>query len=224
MLMRKNHFFVLAMMLLLGQAVQAQVRVLTGRVVSSQDNKPIAGATITATGGAKTNGVAAGPDGRFSISVPSKREFILEISAVGYETKQVSTDAFREDNFTIALKEASKGLDQVVVVGYGTVKKKDLTGSVGLVSLTNTEKTPITGTNQLLEGTVAGVQVTQTNAQPGSSFTVRIRGTNSITYSSDPLYVVDDFPGADISTLNPNDIASIQVLKDASDTAIFGNR
>jgi TonB-dependent SusC/RagA subfamily outer membrane receptor len=86
------------------------------------------------------------------------------------------------------------------------------------------EKTPVFGTAQLLQGQVSGVQVTQTNSQPGSSFTVRIRGTNSINYSSDPLYVVDGFAGADITALNPNDIASIDVLKDASSTAIYGNR
>ena len=86
------------------------------------------------------------------------------------------------------------------------------------------EKTPVFGTSQLLQGRVSGVQVTQTNSQPGSSFTVRIRGTNSITSSSDPLYVVDGYAGADITALNPNDIASIDVLKDASATAIYGSR
>ncbi len=223
MLMRKL-LFVLGMTLFLGLHLQAQVKTLTGKVVSSTDNKPVPGATIAVSGGRRGNSAAAGTDGSFSLSVPTGKEFILQVSAVGFEPKEISSDAISENNFTIGLKESAKGLNEVVVVGYGTTKKKDLTGSVGLVQLTNTDKTPVTGTNQLLEGTVAGVQVTQTNAQPGSSFTVRIRGTNSISYSSDPLYVVDDYPDADITALNPNDIASIQVLKDASATAIFGSR
>ena len=223
MLMRKL-FFVLGMLIFLSLTLQAQVKTLTGKVVSSTDSRPVPGATITVSGGKKGNSAAAGTDGSFSLSVPTGRTFTLQVSAVGFEPKEISSDAITGDIFTITLKESAKGLNEVVVVGYGTTKKKDLTGSVGLVQLANTEKTPVTGTNQLLEGTVAGVQVTQTNAQPGASFTVRIRGTNSITYSSDPLYVLDDYPDADISALNPNDIASIQVLKDASATAIFGSR
>ncbi|MBS1564960.1 MAG: SusC/RagA family TonB-linked outer membrane protein, partial [Bacteroidetes bacterium] len=94
----------------------------------------------------------------------------------------------------------------------------------GSVAMTNMDKTPVFGTSQLLQGTVSGVQVTQTNSQPGSSFTVRIRGTNSISSSSDPLYVIDGYAGADINALNPADIASVEVLKDASATAIYGSR
>lgn len=223
MLMRKL-FFVLGMMLFLGQGLYAQVKTVTGKIVSSSDNKPVPGATVTVNGGRRRNSAVAGADGSFSISVPAGIEFMLEVSAVGFESKEVSADAIRGDNFTVVLKETTKGLNEVIVVGYGTSRKKDLTGAIGLVALPNADKTPVTGTSQLLEGTVAGVQVTQTNAQPGSSFTVRIRGTNSISSGSDPLYVVDDFPGADISALNPSDIASIEVLKDASATAIFGSR
>ncbi|HEV2481486.1 MAG TPA: TonB-dependent receptor [Puia sp.] len=213
--------FVLALTLILGPTLQAQVRTITGKVVSLTDNKPIAGATISIQGGKRSASVAAGEDGSFTIETP-KGHFVLEASAVGYETKVIPYNG--GENFIVVLKEAAKGLNEVVVVGYGTSKKKDLTGSVGLVPLGNTAQTPVTGTSQLLEGTVAGVQVTQTNAQPGSSFMVRVRGINSISSGSDPLYVIDDFPGADVTAINPSDIASIDVLKDASATAIFGSR
>ncbi|HEX3933077.1 MAG TPA: carboxypeptidase-like regulatory domain-containing protein, partial [Puia sp.] len=168
-------FFVLGMLLFLGNSLQAQVKTVTGKIISSSDNKPVSGATVTVEGGKRRNSVAAGADGTFRISVPTGIEFMLEISAVGFEPKEVSADAISGDNFTISLKETTKGLNEVVVVGYGTSRKKDLTGAIGLVALPNAGKPPVTGTSQLLEGTVAGVQVTQTNAQPGSSFTVRIR-------------------------------------------------
>ena len=221
MLMRKL-LFVLALTLVLGPTLQAQVRTLTGKVVSSTDNKPSSGATVSIKGDKRTASVGAAENGSFTIQAPPGH-FVLEVTAVGYEPREIPSTGIAEEPFVIALKETAKGLNEVVVVGYGTTKKKDLTGSVGLVQMGNTEQTPITGTSQMLEGTVAGVQVTQTNAQPGSSFTVRVRGTNSISYSSDPLYVVDGYPGADI-TLNPNDIESITVLKDASATAIYGSR
>lgn len=221
MLMRKL-LFVLALTLMFGFTLQAQVRTITGKVVSSTDNKPIAGATISVQGAKGSASVAAGENGSFTIQVP-KSHFVLEVSAVGYETSEIPSVGMKEE-LVITLKESAKGLNEVVVVGYGTTKKKDLTGAVGLVPLGNIDKTPVTGTAQLLEGTVAGVQVTQTNAQPGSSFMVRVRGINSISSGSDPLYVIDDFPGADITAINPSDIASIDVLKDASATAIFGSR
>lgn len=221
MLMRKL-LFVLALTLMFGFTLQAQVRTITGKVVSSTDNKPIAGATISVQGAKGSASVAADENGSFTIQVP-KSHFVLEVSAVGYETSEIPSVGMKEE-LVITLKESAKGLNEVVVVGYGTTKKKDLTGAVGLVPLGNIDKTPVTGTAQLLEGTVAGVQVTQTNAQPGSSFMVRVRGINSISSGSDPLYVIDDFPGADITAINPSDIASIDVLKDASATAIFGSR
>jgi TonB-dependent starch-binding outer membrane protein SusC len=215
--------FVLALTLTIGQTLQAQVRTITGKIVSSTDNKPIPGATIAVGSGKRTSSTAASENGSFSLQVPSGH-FVLQVSAVGFEPREVPSTGSTDETFVITLKESAKGLNEVVVVGYGSTKKKDLTGSVGLVPLGNIDKTPVTGTSQLLEGTVAGVQVTQTNAQPGSSFMVRVRGVNSISSGSDPLYVIDDYPGADVSTLNPSDIASIDVLKDASATAIFGSR
>ena len=222
MLMRKI-FFVLGMLIFLGQNLNAQSKTLSGKVVSAE-NTPIAGASVTLRGAGKNAAVAANANGEFAISVPSNKTFRLEISAVGFETLLVSSDTVAGSSLTITLKEIAKGLNEVVVVGYGTSRKKDLTGSVASVPLANNDKTPVFGTGQMLEGTVSGVQVTQTNAQPGASFTVRIRGTNSISSSSDPLYVVDGYAGADINAITPTDIASIEVLKDASATAIYGSR
>jgi TonB-linked SusC/RagA family outer membrane protein len=220
MLMR-NLFFVLGI-LIFGD-LQAQVKALSGKV-TSPENTPIAGASVTLRGSGKNAAVAADANGKFTISVPANRAFRLEITAVGFETLLVSSDSLQSGPLNITLKETPKGLNEVVVVGYGTSRKKDLTGSVTSVPLANNDKAPVFGTGQMLEGTVSGVQVTQTNAQPGASFTVRIRGTNSISSSSDPLYVVDGYAGADINTITPTDIASIEILKDASATAIYGSR
>ncbi|WP_051691683.1 SusC/RagA family TonB-linked outer membrane protein [Pedobacter borealis] len=164
--------------------------------------------------------VSTDGNGNYSISVAPNATLIF--SAIGYKTREVEVN--NRTNLNITLEEAANDLTDVVVIGYGTAKKKDITGAVSSVGLTNVEKTPVFGTAQLLQGQVSGVQVTQTNSQPGAAFSVRVRGTNSINFSSDPLYVVDGFAGADITALNPNDIASIDILKDASSTAIYGNR
>ena len=223
MLMRKL-FFVLGMLTFLVHPLFAQVRTISGKVLSS-DNTPVPGATITVkSANEKGSSVAAGADGSFKVRVPVKGSYALLISAVGYDSQTVPSSAIDGDNYNPILKANSKGLNEVVVVGYGTAKKKDLTGSVATVSLTNTDQTPVLGASQLLEGTVAGVQVTQYNSQPGAAFSVRIRGTNSISYSSDPLYVLDGYAGADLTGLNANDIQSIDILKDASASAIYGSR
>jgi len=221
--MRKM-FFVLGILIFLGQNLYAQVRNLSGKIVSA-DNTPVPGATVSVKSSSeKSSSVAAGADGTFTIRVPVKGPYTLLISAVGYDPQTIPSSAIKEEPFSVAMKANSKGLNEVVVVGYGTAKKKDLTGAVATVSLANTDQTPVLGASQLLEGTVAGVQVTQYNSQPGASFSVRIRGTNSISYSSDPLYVLDGYAGADLTGLNANDIQSIDILKDASAAAIYGSR
>jgi len=218
----RNLFFVLGI-LIFGD-LQAQDKPLSGKILSS-DNSPVPGATILLKSGKKKTTIAASGDGTFSLSIPSSGSFLLEISAVGYDTKEVSSDAIRTDRITVTLVNSSKSLNDVVVVGYGTARKKDLTGSVASVSMKDQEKTPVIGTAQMLEGQAAGVVVTQNQSQPGGAvFSIRIRGTNSINSSSEPLYVVDGYAGGDISALNPSDIASMDILKDASATAIYGSR
>ena len=186
--------------------------------VTDEKNLAIPGAVIMIKG---TNiGTTSDADGKYSISADENATLVF--TSVGYITKEIEVK--KRSKIDVQLVADSKNLNEVIVVGYGTQKKRDITGAVGSVGLGDVAKTPVFGTGQLLEGQVAGVQVTQTNSQPGASFTVRIRGTNSVNFSSDPLYVVDGFAGADISALNPNDIASMDVLKDASSTAIYGNR
>jgi len=213
-------------LLLISLNLHAQNMITISGKVTSLQNAPISGATISIKGTDRS--VAASAEGSFALSLKEPGRagtaIILVVSAVGYETKETVLPARSSSSLVIILKEFSKDMNEVVVIGYGTQRKKDLTGSVGSVPFANTDKTPVFGTSQLLQGTVSGVQVTQTNAQPGAAFTVRVRGTNSITASSDPLYVVDGYAGADISTINPADIASMEVLKDASATAIYGSR
>ncbi|RAJ83134.1 TonB-linked SusC/RagA family outer membrane protein [Chitinophaga dinghuensis] len=216
--MAARKFLLIVMMLFGVLSTQAQTRKLTGKVTGS-DHSPLPGVTIQVIGSKIATVTSA--DGIFTLNIPTGTKPVLRVSYIGYEPLDYSPEG---DNVTITLKEAVKSLSDVVVVGYGTTKRKDLTGSVSSIPIANTEKSPVFGTSQLLQGQVSGVQVTQTNAQPGSSFTVRIRGTNSITASSDPLYVIDGYAGADITTINPSDILSMDVLKDASATAIYGSR
>lgn len=190
---------------------------ITGQV-NDEKNLPMPGATVQIKG--TKIGTTTDVNGKFTLTVPENATLL--ISSIGYLPREIEVNGRR--SFNVQLQSNTKDLTEVVVVGYGTQKKKDVTGSVGSVSLTNVEKTPVFGTAQLLQGQVSGVQVTQTNSQPGASFSVRIRGTNSINFGSDPLYVVDGFAGADASALNANDIASVDVLKDASAAAIYGNR
>ena len=190
---------------------------ITG-VVTDDQNLPMAAVSVTVKG--TSTGTTTDVNGKYTITADENSTLVF--SSLGYISQEVEVN--KRAKIDVQLLTNSKALNEVVVVGYGTQKKRDVTGAVGSVSLTAVSKTPVFGTAQLLEGQVSGVQVTQTNSQPGAAFTVRIRGTNSINYSSDPLYVVDGFAGADISALNPNDIASMDVLKDASSTAIYGNR
>jgi len=225
MLMRKSVYSLL-ILLLPALNLLAQTRTLHGKIITGENN-PISGATISIKGlKKKPIAVAAADNGSFSIPIPGEGPVTLEISAVGFETKEVHLGKLPEDaTLSIILKESSKSLNDVVVIGYGTSRKKDLTGSVTSISVKDQEKTPVIGTAQMLEGQAAGVQVTQNQSQPGGAvFSVRIRGTNSINSSSEPLYVIDGYAGGDIAVLNPSDIASIEVLKDASATAIYGSR
>ena len=190
---------------------------ITGTVTDDK-NLPLPGVNVKIKG--TQTGTTTNADGKYSLSADENATLVF--SSVGFDTQEINVG--KRSKIDLQMTSTSKNLSEVVVIGYGTQKKRDVTGSVGSVALSNVTTTPVVGTAQLLEGQVSGVQVTQTNSQPGAAFTVRIRGTNSINYSSDPLYVVDGFAGADITALNPDDIASMDVLKDASSTAIYGNR
>ncbi|MCB0628937.1 MAG: TonB-dependent receptor [Saprospiraceae bacterium] len=217
----------------------AQSRTVSGTVISDEESIALPGVNILIKG--TTTGTVTDFDGHYSLSVPSS-ESILVFSYTGYQEQE--TVVGDQTMIDITLVTDVKALDEVVVVGYGTTKKSDLTGSV--VSLKSDELTP--GANvsveQLLQGRAAGVQIFQKSGEPGSAMSIKIRGANSISAGTEPLYVIDGMPvnnGAVISgtgngfvgnqnprnplnALNPNDIASIEILKDASATAIYGSR
>ena len=158
-------------------------------------------------------------DGSFSVNAASND--VLEISYIGYETQVVPVGG--QSSLTVTLGENAEILDEVVVVGYGTVKKSDVTGSVSSVGTEELEAFPILNAGQALQGRAAGVVVqTQNGGEPGGDISIRVRGSSSINASSDPLVVVDGFIGAAFP--QQYDIASIEILKDASATAIYGSR
>lgn len=197
----------------------AQQKTITGKVISVATGQPLIGATVEVKG--SIQGTQTNADGNFTISASSTAQTLV-ISSVGYETQNV--DLAGRTQVDVQLKLASSKLDEVVVVGYGTQKRKDLTGAVSSISASEIEKVPVTTLDQAMQGRSAGVQVTNDDGAPGGGVQVQIRGVGSLGNNS-PLYVVDGYPvSGGINTLNPDDIASIDVLKDASATAIYGNR
>lgn len=196
-------------------AVFAQTHVVKGKVVN-KNSEPLIGVSVAIKG--TTEGTITDLDGNFTISASTNT--ILEFSYIGYEKQGINVGNQR--NINITLVESSITLDQVVVIGYGTTKKQDLTGSVSSIGSEQIAKMPVTGVGQALQGRMSGVQVTSTDGAPGSGASVLIRGIGTFGNNS-PLYIVDGYPTSG-TNLHPNDIASIDVLKDASSAAIYGNR
>ncbi|MGJ7030194.1 SusC/RagA family TonB-linked outer membrane protein [Niabella hirudinis] len=212
----------LALMLLMGVVSARAQQVHLKGMVTGSDGLPLAGVSVKvkdAPGGTTTD---AG--GNYTISLPGGKP-VLIFSFVGYTELELAAGANPVLNVRLQ-PAAPTGLDEVVVVGYGTVRKKDLTGSVGKVNVTDMNKAPVRSFDEALAGRVAGVQVSSVDGQPGSGINIVIRGNNSITQENSPLYVVDGFPieNPNNNAINPADIESIEVLKDASATAIYGAR
>lgn len=196
-------------------------------VLRSPAGEPLPGATITVKGTNKST--VTNTNGEFSINASAGNTLV--ISYVGYQTKEVNVGS--EPNLNLLLVPTASSLNEVVVIGYGTVRKKDLTGSIATVTAKDFQKGVIGTPEQLIAGKVAGVSVVSNDGRPGSGSTIRIRGGASLTASNDPLIVVDGVPlengsiaGASnaLSFINPNDIESFNILKDASATAIYGTR
>ena len=191
-----------------------------GRVVNQQGN-PLQNVSVLIAG--TQIGTSTNIDGRFTLNAPNDKSIVLEISSVGYQSKRVNVGKQTEVNVVLELEIS--GLSDVVVIGYGTTRKKDLTGSVSQVKAGELESVPVSNLEEALKGRSSGVQVTNNSGAPGSRIQVRIRGGNSMIGSNMPLYVVDGFPvTGGIDFLNPADIESIDILKDASATAIYGSR
>lgn len=190
---------------------------ITGKVIDEK-GEPLIGATILVVG--STTGVITDFDGNFTLQVKPGDE--LNISSIGYATQRVKVNG--KESLQIVMVEDSELLDEVVVVGYGTMKKKDLTGSVKSISNATLKSTGQNSTLGALRGQTAGVNVTQNNGKLGTGYNIEIRGMNSINKSSSPLCVIDGVIGGDINAINPVDIERIDILKDVSATAIYGSR
>ncbi|MBQ4028853.1 MAG: TonB-dependent receptor [Prevotella sp.] len=188
--------------------------------VADNIGEPIIGATVLEQG-ASGNGTVTDIDGNFSLSLKGNSKKIV-ISYVGMKTQTV--DVAGKSSVNVVLEDEATSLNDVVVIGYGTVKKKDLTGSVATVNSEVLQAVPVANASEALTGKMAGVQVTTTEGSPDAEVKIRVRGGGSITQTNDPLYIVDGFPVDGISDIPANDIEDITVLKDASSTAIYGSR
>jgi TonB-linked SusC/RagA family outer membrane protein len=189
-------------------------------VVVDQSQQPLAGVNVVIKG--TQRGVITGRNGHFSIEIPGDNA-VLIFSSVGYESQELAVTSAATE-LKVVLKTQSVVLGDVVVVGYGTQRRRDVLGATGTVTPEVITSRPITKLDQALQGTVPGVSVVSANGQPGQNMLVRIRGNNSITGSLDPLYVIDGFIGASINGIAAEEIESIEVLKDAAATAIYGSR
>lgn len=237
----KNKLIITLAILLLPLAIFAQSKTVTG-VINDDQGLPLPGVTVQVKG-TDNLGAVTNFDGEFSIIVPSLKKQVLIFSYVGFQT--IEFDATETTTVNISMQIDTAELDEVVVIGYGTVLKKDVTGSVSSVKVDENIANQTTGIDQLLQGRAAGVQVSQNSSALGSGVSVRIRGTNSLRGNNEPLYVVDGIiiasSGEDVlaaggvgnsgqeaqnglTGINPRDIESIEVLKDASATAIYGSR
>jgi TonB-linked SusC/RagA family outer membrane protein len=188
--------------------------------IKDEDGNPLPGANVVEKG--TTNGVTADFDGNFSIEVVDDNAVLL-VSYIGFGTKEVMIDGQR--SIDIVLEEAAAGLDEVVLIGYGSQKKSDLTGSVSNIKSKDLLDKPAVNVGQALSGKIAGVEAFTNSGRPDGKVSIRVRGNNSISASNEPLFVVDGVIGvSNINLINPNNIESLEVLKDASATAIYGAR
>jgi len=190
-----------------------QSKKITGKVIDNK-GEPIIGATIIIKG--SKEGVISDLDGNFSIE--ANNHSVLSVSYIGYNTTEVAVSSNK--NLTIELTEFSKALDEVIVVGYSSQKKSELSSSAVTLSADKLTDVSTPDIGNMLQGKVAGLMVYNATGQPGSAAEIRIRGTGSITADADPLYVVDGIPGG---SFNPNDVQTLTVLKDAGATAMYGS-
>lgn len=211
-------FFVLAAFTGFAQ----QNRKLTGKITDQQNGETLIGVSVGIKG--SSIGTTTDVNGLFTINIPTAKPTTLIIRYLGYQPKEVVVD--KQSNLEITLVSDNQSLNEVVVIGYGEVARKDLTGSVGTVKIEDLQKAPVRSFEEALAGRVAGVQVTSDTGQPGAGSTIVIRGANSLTQDNSPLWVVDGFilENPDNNAINPSEIESMEVLKDASATAIYGAR
>jgi TonB-dependent starch-binding outer membrane protein SusC len=226
----KRIFMLLSLLVLAGALVMGQTVQITGTVTSSEDNQPIAGASVFIKG--TTIGALTGVDGRFVVTAPSNAQSLV-ISFIGFRTQEIPIE--KRTNINAVLEQDVFRVDEVVVVAYGTQQKRDVTGSISSVKGDAIRAVPVQSFDQALQGKAAGVSITMPNGVLNNPPVIRIRGFNSITSSSNPLIVVDGVPiftgniggtaiQNSLADINPNDIESMEILKDAAATALYGSR
>ena len=197
----------------------AQTKItITGTITDAANKQPLIGAAVSIEG--TSVGTSTDLNGKFTLQAPSNG--VLEVQYLGYTSQKVKINSRTTVN--VALSQDNVKVDEVVVIGYGAVSKSDLTGSVTNVKMSEIADAPVTSVDQALQGRIAGADIMSTTGEPGASTSIRIRGTRSITASNEPLIVVDGVMDgvSDLGDINPADIKSISVLKDASSTAIYG--
>ena len=210
---RKILFAILAVFFSL--SASAQQFTASGQVLDAQ-KEPLIGVSVQEKG--TTNGAITDLDGNFTLTVRSNATLIF--SYVGYKSQEQKASR----QMKVTLQEDNEVLEEVVVIGYGSVKRKDVTTAISTVSTKDLDVRPIVSAGQAIQGKAAGISVIQPSGTPGGEMSIRVRGTTSMNGSNDPLYVVDGVPVDNIKFLSPNDIESMQILKDASSTAIYGSR
>ncbi|HWR99476.1 MAG TPA: SusC/RagA family TonB-linked outer membrane protein, partial [Prolixibacteraceae bacterium] len=218
--MKKNYLFLVFLLFLGTQVLYAQTREVTGVVTSADDGSSVPGASVVVKG--TTLGTITDASGRFSLKIPLSGK-VLTVSFIGFASQEIQVTEAK--SYNISLKGEQVAVDEVVVVAYGTAKKSSLTGAITSVNAASLEKRPVTNVLSALSGAAAGVQVNTAYGQPGSDPTIRIRGFGSVNYSSDPLIVLDGSPfNGVMANINPADIETVNFLKDASSTALYGAR
>lgn len=214
------HLFLLCFFCIVesGYSQTSSSEVISGQVTDTKGD-PLPGISVKIKG--SSAGTSTDSSGRFTLRSASRNPEVV-FTSITHETKEVRLG--NQGNYVVQLQDRQQMLRDVVVVGYGTQRKTDLTGAISSINTKEFDEQPVNRVDQVLQGRAAGVQVTQAGGAPGGESRVRIRGANSVLGNNDPLYVVDGFVGADFNMVNPNDIESIQVLKDAASTSIYGSR
>ena len=216
--MKNRQSFLLWMLLFFGSVSVFAQHAVKGRITDAKTREPLVGVNVVLKGSSES-GTISDLNGNYSLSVPESSSLIF--SYIGYVTQEISVKG--QSVLNVALSEDMEALEEVVVIGYGTMRKRDLTGSLTQVKAEDMQAITVPNPIQALQGRVPGVVITTNTGSPEGNFTIRVRGTNSIRGGNDPLYVVDGMP-VNPSSINSQDIESVEVLKDASATAIYGSR
>lgn len=222
--MKKNlnqigRFCMLGLFMLLCSSLDSYAQKVSG-TVTDESNIPLPGVTVLLKG--TTNGTITTIDGYYELQLPNAQTDVIVVSFIGMESQQISVDGRK--TIDVILQNSFTQLDEVVAVGYGTIKKRDITGSVASIKGDDLQAVPVSSVAEAMTGRMAGVQVSSTEGSPDAEMTIRVRGGGSITQDNSPLIIVDGFPVNSLSDISPSDIQTLDVLKDAASTAIYGSR